>query len=223
MYALVPAHNEAPSVAGVVEALLASGAFEDVVVVDDGSTDDTAARAEAAGAVAIRTPRNLGKGGAMLFGTEAIRETSTDERIAFFDADLVGLTPRHVRRMVDASELGYDQVAGLQDRGDVVNLLQLCGPLVTGQRVLHRWILDALPETCWSGYCVETAINDVVEREQGTTMLVLLDGIDTRTKLDKVGMLDGLAGQWKMIRQIAKTRDALRRTGGMSCALEERS
>ena len=219
MYAVVPAHNEGPSVAGVVEALLRSGAFEDVVVVDDGSTDDTAARAEAAGAVAIRTPRNLGKGGAMLFGTEAIRETSTDERIAFFDADLVGLTPRHVRRMVDASELGYDQVAGLQDRGDVVNLLQLCGPLVTGQRVLHRWILDALPETCWSGYCVETAINDVVEREQGTTMLVLLDGIDTRTKLDKVGMLDGLAGQWKMIRQIAKTRDALRQTGGLSCTL----
>jgi hypothetical protein len=101
-----------------------------------------------------------------------------------------------------------------------VNLLQLCGPLVTGQRVLRRWILDSLPQTCWNGYCVETAINDVVERERGTTMLVLLEGIDTRTKLDKNGMLDGLAGQWKMIRQIAKTREALRRTGGMSCSLD---
>jgi glycosyltransferase involved in cell wall biosynthesis len=219
VYAVVPAYNEAPSVAAVVEALRASGAFEDVVVVDDGSTDDTAARAEAAGAVAIRTPKNLGKGGAMLYGTEAIGETSTDDRVAFFDADLVGLEPRHVRRMVDASDLGYDQVAGLQDRGDVVNLMQLYGPLVTGQRVLRRWILDTLPQTCWTGYCVETAINDVVEREKGTTLLVMLDGIDTRTKLDKVGMLDGIAGQWRMIKQIAKTRDALRRTGGMSCSI----
>lgn len=219
MYAVIPAHNEAPSVAGVVEALLASGAFEDVVVVDDGSTDATSSVAEAAGAVAIRTPRNLGKGGAMLWGTEATTD-SADDRIAFFDADLVGLTPAHVRRMVDASEHGYDQVAGLQDRGDVVNVLQICGPLITGQRVLRRWIIDALPDTCWSGYCVETAINDVVERERGTTMLVLLDGIDTRTKLDKVGMLQGISGQWRMLQQISRTHAALRRSGGLSCALE---
>lgn len=217
LYAVVPAHNEAPSVAGVVRALRDAGCFEDVVVVDDGSTDDTAARAEAAGAVAIRTPRNLGKGGAMLFAYESLPEG--DDRVAFFDADLVGLRPQHVRRMIEASDLGYDQVAGLQDRGDVINVLQLCGPLVTGQRVLRRWVLEALPQTCWNGYCIETAMNDVVEREQGTTMLVLLEGIDTRTKLDKSGVVDGLVGQWKMLRQIGRTHTALRRSGGMSCLL----
>ena len=65
---IIPAFNEAATIGRVVAGALAHGP---VVVVDDGSTDDTAARAEAAGAEAIRHPRRLGKGQAIRTGLAA--------------------------------------------------------------------------------------------------------------------------------------------------------
>ena len=61
---LIPAYNEAATIGEVLERVAALGLDSQVVVVDDGSTDDTAAIAEAAGAVVIRQP-NRGKGAAI--------------------------------------------------------------------------------------------------------------------------------------------------------------
>jgi glycosyltransferase involved in cell wall biosynthesis len=66
--AVVPAYNEAGTVAGVVRSLRHDAAHFDVVVVDDGSTDDTAGQAVDAGATLIRLPFNLGIGGAVQTG-----------------------------------------------------------------------------------------------------------------------------------------------------------
>lgn len=222
MYAIVPAYNESTTVGQVVSVLRASGVFADVVVVDDGSSDDTASAAARVGAAVVRPPRNLGKGGAMLFAYEAVRdilESDDDDRVAFFDADLIGLRPEHVRRMAEASAIGYDQVAGLCDRGELVNVLQVFSDLLTGQRILRRWVIESLPTTCWEGYSIETGINDVVERRGGKTVVLVLEGVGCRTKLSKTGMLSGLLGHHEMFRQIARTKRALADSGGMSCAL----
>ncbi len=66
--AIVPAFNESGMVARVIRDIRRSAPDFDVVVVDDGSTDTTAAHAEAQGAVVIRHPFNLGIGGAMQSG-----------------------------------------------------------------------------------------------------------------------------------------------------------
>jgi glycosyltransferase involved in cell wall biosynthesis len=68
LLAVVPAYNEGRSVAGVVESLRARAPEFDVVVVDDGSTDDTGPRAQAAGAKVLTLPFNLGIGGAVQTG-----------------------------------------------------------------------------------------------------------------------------------------------------------
>lgn len=68
LLAVVPAYNEAGSVASVVESLRARAERFDVIVVDDGSTDDTAAQARAAGAEVLVLPFNLGIGGAVQTG-----------------------------------------------------------------------------------------------------------------------------------------------------------
>jgi glycosyltransferase involved in cell wall biosynthesis len=66
--AVVPAYNEAGTVADVVRSLREHVPGLAVVVVDDGSTDDTAVNAMAAGAPVIRLPYNLGIGGAVQTG-----------------------------------------------------------------------------------------------------------------------------------------------------------
>jgi glycosyltransferase involved in cell wall biosynthesis len=72
--AIVPAHNEAPSIAGVVHEIRAVDPDLSVVVIDDGSTDGTATSAARAGAHVVRLPFNLGIGGAMQTGYQYARE-----------------------------------------------------------------------------------------------------------------------------------------------------
>ena len=80
---LIPAFNEAPAVADVVAALRSGAQWHEIIVVDDGSTDGTAERAEAAGAVVVRHPYNKGNGAAVKTGLRR----STGRYILIVDAD----------------------------------------------------------------------------------------------------------------------------------------
>lgn len=68
MLAIVPAYNESAAVAGVVREINAQAPGFDVLVIDDGSLDDTSEVAAAAGARVARLPFNLGIGGAVQTG-----------------------------------------------------------------------------------------------------------------------------------------------------------
>ena len=70
---VIPAFNEASSIAAVVTALRTAAPWRDILVIDDGSTDDTAAQASAAGATVVRHAYNMGNGAAVKTG---IRHTS---------------------------------------------------------------------------------------------------------------------------------------------------
>jgi glycosyltransferase involved in cell wall biosynthesis len=66
--AIVPAHNEAAAISATVQEIRQWAPGFDVLVVDDGSTDNTARHAAGAGANVLRLPFNLGIGGAMQTG-----------------------------------------------------------------------------------------------------------------------------------------------------------
>ncbi len=72
--AVVPAKNEADSIASVIAEIRAVDADLHVVVIDDGSTDRTAAIARRAGAQVVRLPYNLGIGGAVQTGYQYARD-----------------------------------------------------------------------------------------------------------------------------------------------------
>ena len=76
--AVVPAYNESSTIQQVVHSLHDHTPRYDVLVIDDGSTDDTGARARAAGARTARLPFNLGIGGAMQTGFTFARENGYD-------------------------------------------------------------------------------------------------------------------------------------------------
>ncbi len=219
MYAVVPAHDEAPTVGAVVRALVESRALTGVVVVDDGSADDTAARAEQAGAFVVRLSRNVGKGEAMHAGIARLDKLGDrSDRVVFMDADLVGLTPDHVRRLVALSDRGYDQVAGILYLSPMTALFTLVMPIMSGQRVVSKWVLRALPKTCWNGYSIETAMNDVVDQYDGRTATVLLPGVSQRSRFEKRGFFSALRSSFRMTKQVRATQQALADSGGTSCA-----
>ena len=82
---VVPLYNEAQVVREVIED--ARRTFPHVVVVDDGSRDDSAAQAEAAGAVVVRHPINLGQGAALQTGIRYVLERTDARYLITFDAD----------------------------------------------------------------------------------------------------------------------------------------
>lgn len=65
---IVPAHNEAKNIPGVLEDLATHAPWADVVVIDDCSSDDTAEIARSLGAVVVQLPCNLGVGGSVQTG-----------------------------------------------------------------------------------------------------------------------------------------------------------
>jgi glycosyltransferase involved in cell wall biosynthesis len=78
---IVPAFNEARNLPAVLAAVRAACPAYDICVVDDGSTDDTAAVAARAAATVLRHPVNLGIGGAVQAGYLWAREHSYDAAI----------------------------------------------------------------------------------------------------------------------------------------------
>lgn len=205
--AIVPAYNEEPTVGAVVAALRLSPHVREVVVVCDGSTDATAARAREAGATVYELAENRGKGGAVRYGLER-----TDAPVvAFFDADLVGLTPDHVERVVLPVVSGSRAMnVGLRDRGPRLTRFVRHLPLISGERAMLRRVIEDIPPEYLAGYMVESALNYACRSKRLPYGSVLLPGLFIRRKYEKVGWARGVLEYARMAGQVASAMLAVR-------------
>jgi glycosyltransferase involved in cell wall biosynthesis len=138
--AIVPAYDEADSIAGVIAEIRTVDPELEVVVVDDGSTDGTGRVATDAGAQVVRLPFNLGIGGAMQTGYQYAREHDFDLAVQI-DADGQH-DPRALPRLTQPILEGRaDMAVGTRFAGGP----KYKGPL--GRRVgirLFAWIVSLL-------------------------------------------------------------------------------
>lgn len=112
---VIPAYNEGPVIGAVVAALAQAANWREIVVVDDGSHDDTSPRAEKAGARVIRHPYNKGNGAAVKSG---IRR-ATGEYVLIIDGDGQHRA-EDARRLIE--RLGeYDLVIGARSGATQAN------------------------------------------------------------------------------------------------------
>lgn len=146
--AIVPAHNEAEAIVSTVASIHELAPDFDVLVIDDGSTDATAARALSAGAMVLRMPFNLGIGGAMQSGYIYALEHDYDVAVQV-DGDGQH-DPRHIHdllarlnevsdlnmvtgsRFLDPDSDGYRSSAS---RRVGIRVFALVVSLITGRRV----------------------------------------------------------------------------------------
>ncbi|MGI6405203.1 MAG: glycosyltransferase family 2 protein [Syntrophaceticus sp.] len=173
---LIPAYNEEDRIFDTVKAVLRVAVVEQVVVVDDGSQDDTAKKARLAGAEVISLTENGGKGKALNAGAAHFNQPI----IAILDGDL-GLSAGQLSVLAEPvikgeADLtiatfppvknagGFGFVKGLANFGfRLLAGLELEAPL-SGQRVMRRQVLEAVLPFA-SGYGVEVAMTIAAARK----------------------------------------------------------
>ena len=109
---VIPAKNEAATIADVVASARSEYPEAEIIVVDDGSTDATADLAEAAGASVVRHPESLGNGAAVKSGARA----ATGEILALMDGDGQH-DPRELGKLLAKLDEGYQMAIGARDTG----------------------------------------------------------------------------------------------------------
>ena len=194
---IIPARNEAPTIAAVIHAARSSQAKR-IVVVDDHSTDDTARIAIAAGAEVITSNGRANKALALATGVAA----TTNDVLVFFDGDILGATGEHFN-LLAAPVLhdGYAMSCGIVDYGRKSAIFMRFPP-ITGLRALRRDVFEAIPERKRNGFQIEIMINEVVARARMRTTIRVLRGTSHRSKLDKLGRIRGTRAHVAMTMQL---------------------
>jgi glycosyltransferase involved in cell wall biosynthesis len=197
---VIPALNEEVPIADVVRECLATQIPREIIVADNGSTDQTATRARDAGAKVVSEPQH-GYGRACLAGIGAVSLDS--EIIVFLDGDGSDC-PEFMSQLVDPIAIGrYDFVIGSRTRGlrepGSMNLQQIFAGRFAG------WLISILYGVRYTDMCPFRAIR--------------------RDLLEKLGMREQTYG-WNLEMQMKAARAGLRilevpvnhrrRTGGVS-------
>lgn len=117
---ILPAKNESASLRTLGPALRARFPEAEIIVVDDGSGDDTAAVARQAGLTVVSHPYSIGNGGAIKSGGRH----ASGRVLVFMDADGQH-DPNDIPRLLEALGTGYDMVVGARDAGSQAGLHRL--------------------------------------------------------------------------------------------------
>ena len=198
---MIPAYNEESRIRPVLEAIVGSGAADEIIVVSDGSIDNTLAVAQSVpGVTAMQLPRNRGKAYALLEGARA----AAGDVLLFLDADLIGLKSDHVRDLVAPVVAGRAAMAlGIFGGGRFwTDLAQRIAPNISGQRALGRDLFLSIPDLENCGFGVEVAITGYVRACKGRVERVSFAGVTHPTKEEKLGYLRGEWERLKMYSQI---------------------
>lgn len=114
---VLPAKNESGAIGDTINKIHALGIVNEILVINDGSTDSTQQVAEQAGATVISHPYSKGNGAAIKTGARH----ASGEVIVFMDADGQH-NPQDIPRLVEKMREGYDLVVGARQKGSQASL-----------------------------------------------------------------------------------------------------
>lgn len=200
--AIIPAFNEEKTIGGVLSVLAQVREIDEIIVVNDGSEDRTAAVAGQFDITLVNLEKNRGKGGAIRAGLDI----SGADIVLFLDADLIGLKLEHIDQLLAPVVSGkYVMSIGLFENGrKATDLAQKVAPYLSGQRAVRREVLEAINNMDISRFGVEVAITKLVDSHDLAVKEVYLQDLTHVTKEEKLGVIKGFAARMKMYWEIAQ-------------------
>jgi glycosyltransferase involved in cell wall biosynthesis len=200
--AIVAAYNEENTIADVLRALTTSPLIDEVIVVSDGSTDETVAISRTFDVRTIALRENRGKGYAMRVGVDY----SSNDILFFVDGDMLNVTERTIESLVlpvlqDRSDMNI----GVRHRGPVLDFLHLkmqCGPVLSGIRVMRREVFERVPPQYQERFKIEAALNCFCSRSGFRQQHTIIYELGHVIKESKRGLADGLLARWEMSREV---------------------
>ncbi|MCK8826272.1 glycosyltransferase family 2 protein [Natroniella acetigena] len=200
--AVIPAYNEGDTVAQVVTQVKNHRLIDQITVVSDGSTDNTAIEATQAGANVIELESNQGKGAAMQVGIE----NSKSDIILFLDADLLGLTAEHIDQLLmPLIKQQTEMTIGVFADGRMVtDLAQKIAPFLSGQRAVKRSVLEGVSDLNMTKFGVEVALTQHIKENDIEIKEIELHDLSHVLKEEKLGVVKGFKSRLKMYWDIAR-------------------
>ncbi len=199
--AIIPAYNEEKTIANVLEALQETALIQEIIVVSDGSDDNTVSTVEKYNDVLlIELLINRGKGGAVKVGLDHC----TAEIILILDADLIGLNSEHIESLLSPVVKGETMMSvGLFEKGRVAtDIAQKMAPFLSGQRALKRELLENISDLDLSRFGLEVAMHRYVEDNEIAVTEVQLPDLSHVMKEEKLGIWKGIWARIKMYWEI---------------------
>jgi glycosyltransferase involved in cell wall biosynthesis len=200
---VICAFNEAGKIGEVLNAVRGDPLVLEIIVVDDGSTDGTAAVVSQFSDVRlISYPVNRGKTCALARGIAAAR----GDYLLLLDADLNGVTSSEIQALIDPVADGMAKIS-ISLRGNSLAIYRMIGlDFISGERLLpralvapHLTAMEKLPR--WG---CEVFMNDLITRHGLPIAVVDWRGVRNLRKSEKLGYWQGLRAE------IAMTADLLR-------------
>lgn len=187
--AIIPAYNEEKTIGPIITTLKNSFLIDEVIVISDGSNDDTIKICNEVGpGICHQLPTKSGKGKAMQHGI-----THTDAPIIFFfDADLIGLEEKHIKAILEPVISGERAMnVGIRDRGPFAMKMASHMPLIGGERAMIRQVFEDVPEKYKQGFMAEIAMNYYCRSRKLSYGCSPCPGLKIRRKMQKVGFVKG--------------------------------
>ena len=199
---IIPAFNEAATIAEIVTTAFTSALVDEVIVVDDGSADATGLLASGCGAQVIRLPENKGKGNAMAVGLAA----TSNSVVLFLDADLMGINPQHIDDLVlPVLNNEVKMTVGKFHSGEFwTTLSQHITPFLSGQREIRKDAIHGFKNMEQLGFGIETALTLFFRKNQLPMKTVLMRNLRHVVKERKFGFFRGFYLRLKMYWQIIR-------------------
>ena len=200
--AIIPAYNEEKTIGSVLSVLKEASLIKQIIVVSDGSTDNTVEVAKSYDVHVVELRENRGKGGALQAGLD---NTKADI-VLFMDADLLGLTTQHVDRLVmPVLSDEADMTIGIFEKGRIAtDFAQKMAPKLSGQRAIKFSVLEQISDLDVARFGVEIALNRYMESSNIRVKAVVLPDMSHVMKEEKLGVIKGVAARMKMYWEIIK-------------------